>query len=260
MTIFSRFLLIAGIVLLAACEQPAAVKDEVAVLDLNEVARVTEQDVAIREQVDGARNELTEQLRSLLAQLETELAAEREKLGSRPSDAELERVQMLTMQAQQQMGEAQAQAQTQSAQFEAQLAQEFRGKLLPLAQAEAEARGANIVLARDAYLFWSEDTIDITDAVIAAWNALPAEEEQADAGSAEAESGAGEAAEAPVIPAASDTGSAEPSEAAPAEAEPSEATPAEAEPSEATPAEVSDAALVAPTEVPAGEAPAGEAE
>jgi hypothetical protein len=141
----------------------------VAVIDLNEIATVTGQDAVIREKVDASRVQLTEQLQTLLGTLEAELVAEREKLGANPGEADLQRVQALTMQAQQQMGEAQNQAQIQVGALEAQLAEEFSGSIRPLAQLEAQSSGANLVLAKDAYIFWSADAINITDAVVAAW-------------------------------------------------------------------------------------------
>ena len=164
-----KLVLLCTAVLIGACQQPGVSADKVAVIDLNEIATVTGQDAAIREKVDATRVQLTEQLQTLLGTLEAELVAEREKLGANPGEADLQRVQALTMQAQQQMGEAQNQAQIQVGALEAQLAEEFSGTIRPLAQLEAQSSGANLVLAKDAYIFWSADAINITDAVVAAW-------------------------------------------------------------------------------------------
>jgi Skp family chaperone for outer membrane proteins len=164
-----KLVLLCTAVLIGACQQPGGSADKVAVIDLNEIATVTGQDAVIREKVDASRVQLTEQLQTLLGTLEAELVAEREKLGANPGEADLQRVQALTMQAQQQMGEAQNQAQIQVGALEAQLAEEFSGSIRPLAQLEAQSSGANLVLAKDAYIFWSADAINITDAVVAAW-------------------------------------------------------------------------------------------
>jgi Skp family chaperone for outer membrane proteins len=164
-----KLVLLCTAVLIGACQQPSGSADKVAVIDLNEIATVTGQDAVIREKVDASRVQLTEQLQTLLGTLEAELVAEREKLGANPGEADLQRVQALTMQAQQQMGEAQNQAQIQVGALEAQLAEEFSGSIRPLAQLEAQSSGANLVLAKDAYIFWSADAINITDAVVAAW-------------------------------------------------------------------------------------------
>ncbi len=164
-----KLVLLCTAVLIGACQQPGGSAEKVAVIDLNEIATVTGQDVAIREQVDATRVQLTEQLQTLLGTLEAELVAERVKLGANPGEADLQRVQALTMQAQQQMGEAQNQAQIQVGALEARLAEEFSSAIRPLAQLEAQSSGANLVLAKDAYIFWSADAINITDAVVAAW-------------------------------------------------------------------------------------------
>lgn len=164
-----KLVLLCTAVLISACQQPGGSAEKVAVIDLNEIATVTGEDVAIREQVDATRVQLTEQLQTLLGTLEAELVAERVKLGPNPGEADLQRVQALTMQAQQQMGEAQNQAQIQVGALEARLAEEFSDAIRPLAQLEAQSSGANLVLAKDAYIFWSADAINITDAVVAAW-------------------------------------------------------------------------------------------
>jgi Skp family chaperone for outer membrane proteins len=203
--------LLAAIIFLAGCDQAGQSSDKVVVINLQEIAEASGQDDLIRTKVEGVSADLTEQLRSLIGSMETQLQAEREKLGTSPAAADVQRIQALTAQAQQQWAEAQSGANNQIAALESQLAGEFRDKVLPLARIEARNRGATVLLAKDAYLFWSDDSADITSAVIAAWDALPDDQKVIGAEDAnDAEADAPEAAAAPEGDAASDESAAPP--------------------------------------------------
>ena len=166
--IFTACALLISAFLLVACGHES--QGGVAVIDLSVVAAETGQDEEIRVKADEARNELTQQLQQIATALDGQLLAEREKFGDSPSAEEELQLQQMNLQARQQLIEAQTQAQTQVTQIEQNLIEEFRAEVTPLAQELAQARGASIVLARDAYLFWAEDSIDITADVVAAWN------------------------------------------------------------------------------------------
>jgi Skp family chaperone for outer membrane proteins len=163
----------AGGCLLAGCDQISGGGSGVAILDLAAVAKATGQDEAIRQQAEQARGELSAQLQQLAANLEQQLAAEREKMGAAPSETDAQRLQELTQQARQQIGNAQQQAQNQAAMIESGLVEEFRANIEPLAQAIAKEKKAKVVMAADAYVFWFDPSVDITDEVIAAWRAQP---------------------------------------------------------------------------------------
>lgn len=173
-------LVVASAVFIAGCDQArmggAAGASNVAVIDLAAIAKATNQDEAIRVQVEAARNELTAQLQQLAANLDSQLQAEREKLGEPLSDADAQRMQELSLQAQQQINNAQNQAQQQAGQFEQNVVAKFRDKIRPLAEKIANDNGASVVLAVDAYMFWFDSSVDITADVIAAWRALPEDE------------------------------------------------------------------------------------
>jgi Skp family chaperone for outer membrane proteins len=167
--------IVATTLFLTGCDQfPQAGGSSVAILDLAAVAKATGQDEVIRQEAELARGELSAQLQQLAANLETQLAAEREKAGITPSEADAQRLQELTMQARQQIGNAQQQAQNQAALIENGLVEEFRTSLQPLVEDIAKKQGATAVLAADSYLFWFDSNVDITGDVITAWRALPA--------------------------------------------------------------------------------------
>ncbi|TDJ43871.1 MAG: OmpH family outer membrane protein [Gammaproteobacteria bacterium] len=171
--------LLAGALLLAGCNQmPASGGGSagVAILDLAAVAKATGQDEIIRQEAEAARAELGAQLQTLAANLERQISAEREKIGITPSDADSQRLQEMTLQARQQINNAQMQAQNRASQIESELVADFRVEISPLAEKIALEMGASAVLASDSYLFWFDPAADITDEVIAAWRALPAED------------------------------------------------------------------------------------
>ena len=187
--------LLAGLaVAVSGCAQSGG-RTPVVVLDLSRVATETGQDVIIREEADATRGELMAQLQQLAGQLEQQLATEREKAGESPSEEDAQRLQQLTMQAQQQIGVAQQQAQQQASMIETTLVTEFRDKVEPIAEKIARERGATAVLAADAYMYWSDPTIDITAEVIEAYKALPGQEAEDAAAAAEAEAAIEQAGE-----------------------------------------------------------------
>lgn len=185
----------ASALLLAGCDQKPA-SSPIAVLDLTAVAEATGEDKAIREKAEAAREGLGTQLQELAASMDKQLVAERDKIGEKPKAEDVQRLQEMTMQARQQINNAQQQAQNEASKIEAQLVEEFRKKVDPLAEQIAREKGAKALLAADSYLFWHDPAIDITDQVVEAWRALPPEKAEA------AEAPAAEAAEAPAAAAA----------------------------------------------------------
>lgn len=170
MSSFSRFaplLALTGLSL-AACQPPAA-GGTVAVIDLSLVAEATGQDEAIRSQAEMGLQELTSQLQNLASEMDQQISAEREKLGDNPGEADAARLQQMAQEARQQINAAQQQAQQQANQMEASLVFEFREKVMPLAREVAQQKGISLILSNDAYVFWADDSVNITAAVIAAW-------------------------------------------------------------------------------------------
>jgi Skp family chaperone for outer membrane proteins len=176
-TAFSFVLaLLASVFLISGCDQMPGGKPDIAIMDLGVIAEATGQDEAIRTEAEATRNALAAQLQQFAQALDQQLTEESEKAGADPSPEDLQRLQQLNAQARTQMNDAQTQAQTQAAQVEQQLVAEFRAVISPLAEKIAKSKGASAVLAVDSYMFWFDPAIDITDEVIAAWRARPAEE------------------------------------------------------------------------------------
>lgn len=188
--------LAASALLLAGCDQQSG-GSAIAVLDLAAVAEATGQDKVIREKAEAARADLGTKLQQLAASMDQQLAAEREKIGVKPKAEDAQRLQDMTMQARQQINSAQMQAQNEASQIEGRLVEEFREKVDPLAEKIAREKGAKALLAADSYLFWHDPAIDITDQVVEAWRALPADKSAAAAEPAVATGGTAGPAAAP---------------------------------------------------------------
>lgn len=156
-----------GAITLAGCEQAGGAP--AVIVDLAAIAEATGEDVLIQQKSQAVREELSQQLQRVAADLDAQINAERERIGASPTAEEQQQLEMLAMQARQQLSDAQLQAQNQASQIEQTLVDEFRADVMPLAQELAVAKGAQIVVAKDVYLLWYEDSLDITDAVIAAW-------------------------------------------------------------------------------------------
>jgi Skp family chaperone for outer membrane proteins len=167
--------LIASMFFISGCDQLPGGKSDVAILDLSVIAEATGQDELIRVEAEAARNELAGQLQQVARGLDQQLAEEAEKVGPNPTPEQAQFLQQLSMEARTRMNEAQSQAQATAAQVEQGLVTDFRNVITPLAESIAKERGASAVVAVDAYLFWYDPEIDITDEVIAAWRARPAE-------------------------------------------------------------------------------------
>jgi Skp family chaperone for outer membrane proteins len=174
----------AGLII-SGCDQMGG-NAPVAIIDLGAIAEATGQDEIIQMKAEAMREELGQQLQQVAAELDSNISAEREKMGTPPTAEEEQQLQFMTMQARQQLGEVQAQAQAQAGQAEEAIVMEFRDQVIPLAQEIAAGMGSKIVMADDSYLVWYDESLDITDEVIAAWRARPAEE-SADAATAELE-------------------------------------------------------------------------
>ena len=163
--------LLLAMFVIAGCDQMAGGKSSVAIIDLAAVASATGQDKDIRQKAEEDTNELMGQLQQLAADLDQQIVDERNKLEGIPSPEDEQRIADMTNAARQQIAIAQQQAQQQAEQFQSGLVMEFRDSLVPVSTVIARQRGATVVLNTDPMIFWAEDSIDITEDVIAAWNA-----------------------------------------------------------------------------------------
>jgi len=156
-------LLLAALVI-SGCDQiPGNGGGRIAIIDLEVVADSTSQDDAIQRQMDAAGNDLNEQLNQIAASLEARLADETAGLG----ESEAEQIQQATIRAQQQYAEAQQVAQQRLQQYRGQLARHFRQTVQPVANDVAARLGAKVVLITGPTVLSVDESVVITEAVIA---------------------------------------------------------------------------------------------
>jgi len=176
----NRYLPLAAALLLAGCDKipfpvsqappAAAPAPTMAVLDLDAVAKALGRDEVFREQVEAAGQQLRQQLGELSSNLQTQLREEQEKLGAEPSDEQRQQLQRMLAEAQRQVQQGQVLARQKAAEFQTQLARQFRAEVQPVATEVARSRGASGVLLANT-LLWFEPAADITGAVIDALRA-----------------------------------------------------------------------------------------
>jgi Skp family chaperone for outer membrane proteins len=166
MTLKATILVALAAFAIAACDRlPGA--PSMVVVDLAAVAKATGQDATMQKQMDDGRQELSNQLQEVAANLEKDLNEERDKLGDSPTEAEQQSLQQKITAAQQQYSQTQAAAQQQVQQFEAGVVLQYRESLQPILREIAAAHGASVVRVTDPSLLWFDPKVDITAEVIA---------------------------------------------------------------------------------------------
>ena len=136
------------------------------VVDLEAIAKVTGQDVVIEQKMTAMREDLTNQLGTLAAELERQLAEEQGKLDDSSDEEAQQRFQQMTVQAQQQMAQQRTLAQQKAQQYQTGLVSDFRKTVEPISAKIASASGASVILLFDPMMLWFDPSIDITDDVI----------------------------------------------------------------------------------------------
>lgn len=143
---------------------------KVAVIDIDAVAKALGRDEVVKQQIQAAGQQLRQQLTEFSSGLQTKLNEEKSKLGSEPSADERQQLQEKLLAAQQQVQQSQVLARQKAAQFQNQLALQFRNEMRPVAAEIARKQGASTVLLANT-LLWFDAPIDITGAVIDAMSA-----------------------------------------------------------------------------------------
>lgn len=138
---------------------------DVAVLDLQAVAKALGRDEDFKKQLESAGKQLGEQLSKVSTDLQSQLRAEQAKIGENPSDADRGKLRQMAVEAQRKFQQSQLQARQQARQFQLQLATKFRQDVQPVASEVALSKGASVIMLANS-LMWFEPAIDITADVI----------------------------------------------------------------------------------------------
>ena len=132
----------------------AARAPSVAVIDLTAIAKALGRDERLREQLDNASRQLTQQLSDYSDTLRNQLRDERIKLGQTPSAEQREQLVQLTTQAQHKVQQTQALAQQKARAFQLKLVTEFRDEVRPVAMSVAKQRGLRGIMLAPGMLWF----------------------------------------------------------------------------------------------------------
>lgn len=151
--------------LLIGCK-PLSLSNQVAVVDLNVVAKTLGRDDLILKNVKSANENLNQQLEQIAIDLRKQVDEEKSKLGEKPSKEEEQKYMQLVQQANNQLNQTKQVAVQKSQQLQNSLVAEFRNEVSKVSREIAQKNGYLTVLAINDGLLWADETVDITNDVI----------------------------------------------------------------------------------------------
>lgn len=147
-------------------------KGGVAIVDLDEVARRLGREAEMTQSIQSAAGALNQRLTAVQKDAEGKLKAIQADLGSDPSPEEAQQFVQQARSAQIQFNQLRQRAQQQLGNHRRQLVNQFRQDTQPIAAKVAKQKGFTTVVTRnDAFVFSFDNTVDITDDVIALMSA-----------------------------------------------------------------------------------------
>ena len=146
----------------------------VAVVDLDRVAKELGRDVQMLNDLRANQNDLAGKLSAIEKSAVAQLNELKSGLGESPEREQLQEFAQKKQTAQVNLGNLQKQAVTAIGQRRDQLVANFRQEARPVVERIAKSQGANAVITRnETILFSFDNTIDITDAVVAEMRLAP---------------------------------------------------------------------------------------
>ncbi|MCK4703969.1 MAG: OmpH family outer membrane protein [Gammaproteobacteria bacterium] len=161
-----RFITVTLTMLLLVGCKPLNLSNQIAVVDLNTVAKALGRDDAIVKNVKTANDKLNQQLEQITADVQKQLETEKTKLGEKPSKEKEQKFIQLVQQANNQLSQTKQVAIQKSQQLQNSLVAEFRNEVSNISQEIAQENGYLTVLAINDGLLWVDATVDITSEVI----------------------------------------------------------------------------------------------
>ena len=157
-----------SLALIAGCDlQGAAPRSDVAIVDIDAVARALGRDDVIAQQIDQANQQLSAQVVQIAQNLQGQLQDFQDSLD----EADGEQLEQRTAEANRQLQATQQEARQRAALYRSAVVTQFRNEVQPVASEVARGLGASIVLTSAVPALWFDPAIDITDEVIAAMRA-----------------------------------------------------------------------------------------
>ncbi len=165
MKAFQSIIVVLAILSITGCK-PLNLSNQVAVIDLNLVAKTLGRDDLIIKNVKSANDNLNQQLEKIAADLRKQLDKEKSKLGEKPSKDEEQQFIQLVQKANNQLNQTKQVAVQKSQQLQNSLIAEFRNEVSKASKEVAQKNGYLTVLATNDSLLWADTTVDITNEVI----------------------------------------------------------------------------------------------
>ena len=161
-----RFITVALTTLILIGCKPLSLTNEVAVVDLNLIAKTLGRDDLIVKNVKSANDNLNKQLEKIAADLSKQLDAEKLKLGKKPSKEQEQVFAQLVQKANNQLNQNKQVAVQKSQQLQNSLIAEFRKEVSNISKQIAEKENYLTVLTISDNLLWTDARVDITNEVI----------------------------------------------------------------------------------------------
>ena len=163
------FLILLSITLTGCDHSPLSrTKGGVALIDLDDIAKRLGRDVAIVQELKDAGGPLGDQLTAAQKEYQTQFDRSKDSIGTKPSDADSQKLAELARNLNSQLQQKQQQAQQELNTKRASLVTRFREEIKPIALKIASSKGLGAVLLKsDGVVLAAEQGLDITDEVVA---------------------------------------------------------------------------------------------
>lgn len=169
MKTFSALFIILSITLTGCDRGPfSGPKGGVALIDLDDIAKRLGKDVAIVQELKDAGGPLSDQVNAAQKEYQAEFDRSKDSIGSRPSEADNQKLAELGNKLNVQLQQKQQQAQQELNAKRVALVNRFREEIKPVAMKIASRKGLGVVLLKsDMVVLGNEGGLDITDEVVA---------------------------------------------------------------------------------------------
>lgn len=158
-------LLMLATTLLTGCNNEPP-KPQAVVIDIRAISEAAGVKEQIRKRSETINQQNSKEMKALSAKLSKELEDERARLGDNPSEEDEKKIQTLREQLRKQIMQARFAGNGKLAKETSKIRQSFRDGLMPVARTVAREHGASIILKARAGVFWSDESVDITNEVI----------------------------------------------------------------------------------------------
>ena len=138
-----------------------------AIIDLDEVARRTKNDVRLQNALKARENVINQELGNMRSQFQRQVQIKQQEIGTEPTEEQQVQLAQMVNALNVQLNRAQGTAQQTLSNDQVSLIQNFRNQIRPIAVKVALERNFKIVLTRnEAILFAYDESYDITEDVI----------------------------------------------------------------------------------------------